>query len=137
MFLAGRHITERKAISGLIAHGLAGGLLVACAAYRQDAMTRFLTRPFSLFLGRISYSFYLLNVVALHVCWAAIDAWVRLPTRHPLGWGLASGIVSVLLTIPVAALSERFIERPGVAAGRTLTKFPGMVRRALFARVQS
>ena len=124
LFLAGRHVTERAAVSGLIAQGFAGGLLVACAAYRTDALAWFLARPVSLFLGRISYSFYLLNVVALYTCWTAIDAWVATPAHHPLGWGLASAIGSVLLTLPAAALSERFVERPGILAGRALTRPP-------------
>jgi peptidoglycan/LPS O-acetylase OafA/YrhL len=128
MFLVGRHITERAAVSGLIAQGFAGGLLVACVAYRNDALAAFLERPVSLFLGRISYSFYLLNVIALYTVWAVIEAWVPSPTHHPLGWGLVSAVASVLLTLPAASISERYIEQPGIAVGRWLTRSRGAAR---------
>ena len=121
LFLGFRHLTERAAISGLIAQVMAGGLLVACVAWHEDALAVFLRRPVSLFLGRISYSFYLLNVIALYACWAVIEAWIAAPARHAVLWGLLSAAVSVLLTIPAAVLSERFVEQPGIALGRVLT----------------
>jgi peptidoglycan/LPS O-acetylase OafA/YrhL len=133
LFLAGRHVTERAAISGLIAQGCAGGLLVACVAHRNDRLSAFLTRPVSRFLGRISYGFYLLNVVALYLCWAAIDSWVTAPAQHPVFWGLVSAVLSVPLTLPMAFLSERFIERPCITAGHALTRFQGTAQDRLLA----
>jgi peptidoglycan/LPS O-acetylase OafA/YrhL len=133
MFLVGRHITERAAVSGLIAQGFAGGLLVACVAYRNDALAAFLARPTALFLGRISYSFYLLNVVALYTVWAAIEAWIPFPSHHPVAWGLTSAVAAALLTVPAAYLSERFIEQPGIALGRTLTRLGGTSQVPLLA----
>lgn len=121
LFLAGRHVTSRAAISGLIAQVAAGGLLVACVAYRTDALSAVLVRRASLFFGRISYSFYLLNVIGLYVCWAVVGAWVTNPAGHALAWGLLTATGSVLLTMPAASLSERLVERPGIALGRVLT----------------
>ena len=109
-------------------------MLVACVAYRTDALTAFLARPVSLFLGRISYSFYLMNVIALYSCWAVIEAWVPAPARHPVLWGLLSAVVSVGLTIPVAALSERWIERPGVALGRSVERLLAAIAQPRAAR---
>lgn len=129
LFLVARHITARAAVSGLVAQVAAGALLVACVAYRRDALAAFLTRPVSLFLGRISYSFYLLNVIALYSCWAVVEAWVPAPSAHALAWGVLTGVVSVLLTIPAAALSERWVERPGIALGRMLTGWMRPQRR--------
>jgi peptidoglycan/LPS O-acetylase OafA/YrhL len=40
-----------------------------------------------------------------------------------------TGGVSVLLTIPAAALSERWVERPGIALGRALTGWMRPQRR--------
>ena len=129
LFLAGRHITARAAISGLIAQRFAGGVLIACVAYRDDMLAAFLRRPVSLFLGRISYSFYLLNVVALYTVWAVIEVGVPRPSHHPVFWGLVSAITSVLLTLPAAFLSERFVERPCVTAGRSLMRLRHLGRR--------
>jgi peptidoglycan/LPS O-acetylase OafA/YrhL len=130
LFLFFRHITARAAISGLIAQVMAGGLLVACVASHEDALAAFLRRPVSQFLGRISYSFYLLNVIALYSVWAVIEAWVATPARHAVAWGLLSAVVSVLLTIPAAASSERFIEQPGIALGRILARWRPLLARA-------
>jgi peptidoglycan/LPS O-acetylase OafA/YrhL len=131
LFLVFRHITARAAISGLIAQVMAGGLLVACVASHEDALAVFLRGPVSQFLGRISYSFYLLNVVALYSVWAVIEAWVASPARHAVAWGLLSAAVSALLTVPVAALSERFVERPGIVLGRILTRWRSPLGGAL------
>ena len=118
LFVAGRHVTERASISGLIAQALAGGLLLACLAYRDDRLAWMLTRPVCLLLGRISYSYYLLNVVALYVCWGVIDMAVPVPAEHALSWGFGSALVSVALTIPAAMLSATYIEQWAMAAFR-------------------
>ena len=122
MFLAARHVTSRAAISGLIAQGLAAALLVGCIAYRDDAVTRALSARAMVFLGRISYSFYLLNVIALYLMWAVIETWVAEPGYHAVLWGLLSATASVALTIPAAAISERLVERPGIRIGHLLLR---------------
>lgn len=134
VFLVGRHVTERAAISGLIAQALAGGLLVACIAYRQDTVSNFLSRATSLVLGRISYSFYLLNVIALYVCWAIIEARVPTCREHPVIWGLISAIGSVFLTIPAAIVSQRWVELPTISYGRRLEARCTGVRNWLFEK---
>lgn len=122
LFLAARHATSRAAISGLIAQGLAAALLVGCIAYRDDAVTRTLSARAMVFLGRISYSFYLLNVIALYMMWAMIETCVDEPGRHAVLWGLLSATASVALTLPAAAVSERLVERPCIWLGRMILR---------------
>ena len=68
------------------------------------------------FLGRISYSLYLLNVP---IIWIVM---LPLPQGHPLGRGLFLGLVVMTLSLPLAALAERFVERPGQNLGRDVLR---------------
>ena len=70
-----------------------------------------------MFLGRISYSFYLFNVLFLQMLTPELFRHAS-PGRHPLEFGLGLAAVVIVLTIPVAVLSERFLERPSIELGR-------------------
>lgn len=120
LFIFARHVTERGAISGLIAQGLLAGLLVACVATRTDALTRWLRTPLCQYLGRISYGFYLLNVPALYVVWAIIETQVADPGHHPIRWGLASALAATALTLPLASWCASAVERPFIGLGLRL-----------------
>lgn len=74
----------------------------------------------SRFLGRISYSLYLWNVPVFTIMLALVGA--KLATAHPLEVGLAVGAAATLVTIPLAHLSERWVEQPCIALGRALTR---------------
>jgi peptidoglycan/LPS O-acetylase OafA/YrhL len=97
-------------------------LLIGLIYYRKaGALGTFLARPASVFLGRMSYSFYLFNVLFLGI----IGSMIHGPSGlhfHPVVIGLVSGTVVSALTIPLAWLSERFIERPFILIGRRLTE---------------
>lgn len=88
--------------------GLQGWLTV----FRDNAVLRF--------LGRVSYSFYLLHPLTLTIFW-------QMP--QPLGAVLQAGcppwlavlamlLVSVMIALPLAALSYRFVEKPFIRLGR-------------------
>jgi peptidoglycan/LPS O-acetylase OafA/YrhL len=121
-FMFARHGVHRASISGLIAHSVLAGLVVFTASRASTGGAyRFLTSRPVQFLGRVSYSFYLLNVPLLCLIWEVISARVPDSSAHYLLWGLASGLVASIATLPLAALSERFVERPGVRlTGRLL-----------------
>lgn len=97
---------------GLTTERICAGLLVAMLYYgRGGALGAFLAQPVSSFLGKISYSFYLYNVLFLEI----ICDWLRrtpLGTTHPLTAGLAAAVVVVVCTIPVAWIASRWIEKP-------------------------
>jgi peptidoglycan/LPS O-acetylase OafA/YrhL len=115
-----RMFHERLAVVAIVAQTTAAGLLVAGLLHaRGSSLHRMLESPPLQFLGRISYSLYLLNPPVLFLVWAITDrfAW---PGRHPLEAGLVIGAASLVLTIPPAWASERWIERPSIRAAHAL-----------------
>jgi peptidoglycan/LPS O-acetylase OafA/YrhL len=97
-------------------------LLAWVKTSRGGPVDRFLEAPLSRFLGRISFSFYLWNVPFASLTQFAMLRW---RAEHPLAVGLAAGAATVLLTLPVAYLSERWLERGSIWVGRVLTPVPG------------
>jgi peptidoglycan/LPS O-acetylase OafA/YrhL len=75
------------------------------------------SRP-SQYLGRISYSLYLWNVPVSKALLAAIGP--DLARQHPLEIGVLLGLASFTLTIPLAHVSERWLEQPFIRLGRAL-----------------
>jgi peptidoglycan/LPS O-acetylase OafA/YrhL len=100
---------------------IAIGLLVTMLFYdRAGRFGSWLSASWSQFLGRISYSFYLYNfVVFVNLCaYVKSFTWVA---NHPIEAGLLASVVTVMATIPLAYLSMRYVEMPGIALGRQLT----------------
>lgn len=93
--------------------GATGLLMVAL----RDGVTRraLSTRP-CVFLGRISYSLYLVHLSLLLVCSRALVA----PMNVGQGLGLL-GVVLVL-SVMVAAVSYRLVELPAIRAGNALCR---------------
>jgi peptidoglycan/LPS O-acetylase OafA/YrhL len=97
---------------------ICGSLLVALIYYdRAGALGRALQLKPSLFLGRISYSFYLFNVAFVEVICASLRQYPVLVAR-PLEVGATAAVVVVLATLPVAWFSLIWIERPFIRLGR-------------------
>ena len=104
--------------------------LVGLIYYRKaGAFGEFLARPVSVFFGRISYSLYLFNVLFLEIFNVQMQAW-PIARSHPVEFGLLSGSAIIILTVPVAYLSTRFIEKPFIDLGRHLTKTRKVARPA-------
>lgn len=120
VFLFGRAFVDTRSASSIVAQAFLAGGLVAAVHYSSggEKVREFLRwSPINL-LGRISYSFYLLNVPVLFVIWSWTDGTNLY--EHPSRTGLLVGLVATLATIPLAAFAERFVERPGIAIGRRL-----------------
>ena len=104
---------------------MAAAGLIAVLAYGPPAsrLSRVLNLSLFRFYGRISYSFYLLHPLTLIVLWAIPGQVSRLlDAGIPAVFiSLSLTIVSVALITPLAWLSWRFIEIPGIAAGRRLS----------------
>jgi peptidoglycan/LPS O-acetylase OafA/YrhL len=90
--------------------GAVGFLVLAIGAPRAGAVLR--TQPMQ-YLGRISFSLYLVHAIVLlallHLFAGRVPVGVLLVALWPLAIGLAT-------------LGERYIERPSVVLGRRLTR---------------
>jgi peptidoglycan/LPS O-acetylase OafA/YrhL len=105
--------------------GMAGASfgLVSLLAWGTSPVTeRVMLHPWTRFLGRISYSFYLWHCLML-LAFARILLAV-LPTSLLVPWDqffkAATFAVTALASLAVGSLSYRWIERPFVALGRNL-----------------
>lgn len=108
---------------------IAIALLVTSIYYgRSGAIGEFLMLPISQFLGRISYSFYLYNYIALVYLGQILqnDTWFKL---RPIEAGLLASVFTVSLTVPAAYASMRWVELPAIRLGRLLTSWPGFTSR--------
>lgn len=76
------------------------------------------------FMGRISYSFYILHLPVLLLSWSAVARFFPELLNHHHNFLPACFLflLSVTMTIPLAALSEYFIERPFNGIGHELSK---------------
>ncbi|RAI45454.1 acyltransferase family protein [Rhodoplanes roseus] len=106
-----RHAIPSANLSTLLLQVSAGLLVCALWHDRAGRLGAVLSRPASVFLGRISYSLYLFNVPLLIAFGPLIAG------RDPVLIGVPTGIAVLGLTIPLAVLAERWIERPGIRAG--------------------
>jgi peptidoglycan/LPS O-acetylase OafA/YrhL len=98
-------------------------LLVTLLFYKKaGSLGRFFDRPISQYLGRISYSLYLFNIVYLILVEHWTQGWGA-AMGHPLEWGLLLAIPTVLAAIVTAHFAEIVLERPSIKWGRRLTRF--------------
>lgn len=100
----------------LITEAVASGIVVLLLYYRRAGIFgRFLERPSSIFLGRISFSLYLLNVPFL------LPFEMMAPVPYPILTGLGYAALICIVVVPLSSLSFEYVEKPGIAIGRTLT----------------
>ena len=93
-----------------VSYGLSLALFLAAALHGRIGL------PLLLWIGRISYSFYLLHGVAIHLIQHELE-------RHPTLQGYYAGYYSVLafaMSLAMAHASFRYIEQPGIRLGRRL-----------------
>jgi len=98
-------------------------------------LARFLSGPVSAYLGKISYSFYLWNVLFLNVVFALRAYFPASWPAHPVEAGVITAILIIAATIPVADVSSRFIEAPGNRVGHLLSGSLLRLTPAVFARL--
>jgi peptidoglycan/LPS O-acetylase OafA/YrhL len=103
----------------LFAQAAFGFALLSIAYHSRTALNALAESKVSQFLGRISYSLYLINAPVLFVLVRLVDHQPAL-TSHPLLTGSAIALAVLAVTIPLAWLNERYVERPGIRLGRRL-----------------
>jgi peptidoglycan/LPS O-acetylase OafA/YrhL len=110
---------------------LAGALLIAVLLHPW----RMLVNPCTIFLGRISYSVYLLHGFALHlVAQPLLEMLIKhhVLSGRPIQGDLLRVVFTLIVTIPAATLTWWLIEESGIRVGRRLiSRFePAPVRKA-------
>jgi peptidoglycan/LPS O-acetylase OafA/YrhL len=125
MFLAGLAgleiagtYNEFHTVGLVIPSGIAAALTMG-AVVSSRGMLRWTTTAPLRFLGRISYSLYLVHWPIFYVC--ALVAVVCRPILLTQIWGnLFVMVTSVIVATGIAALSYRFIEVPSIRAGKSV-----------------
>jgi peptidoglycan/LPS O-acetylase OafA/YrhL len=118
-FMLCRHVVPGQSISALVAQTLCCIILVGAVASSHGTVVNSIleSKPVH-FLGRVSFSLYLLNVVVLLCLWS-MPSLTTSPV-HAVETGLLVGVVALVITTPFAWASERWIERPGISLGKKL-----------------
>ena len=99
----------------------AGAVILISAIVASPGSFGFLNARPLRFLGRVSFSFYLLHLPVLFLLTAATMALPAL-RPHNLYGTVALAITSIAATAVAAALSYRFVEVPGIALGRRIAE---------------
>jgi peptidoglycan/LPS O-acetylase OafA/YrhL len=97
----------------------AGLLLLACSWLIAWWPQRLVVNRLTQFLGKVSYSLYLLHFLALHLVLWASRSWFETTVQGAPSFWLAFPFV-LLLGTALAWLGYRFVEVPGQALGRRL-----------------
>jgi len=121
LFVVVRAFAPNTAGSTVIAQSILAAALVGSCYYSDGNLVRWLARPSMQFLGRLSYSIYLFHVPALLVVWHFIPQTHDWYSRYTVETGLLVGCFAMALVLPVAWLTEQYIERPAIELGRRLT----------------
>lgn len=90
--------------------GAAGWVLLAMASAQAGRVLR--TRPLQ-FLGRVSYSLYLVHAIVILALVHLLYGKVRVVLILPAVWAIS---------VCLATLGEKYVERPGIALGRRLSR---------------
>ncbi|TPL33731.1 acyltransferase [Mesorhizobium sp. B2-4-8] len=120
-FLVGRLVVPLHSTTATISQVMLACCLVYSAYHAKAGLFYdVLNTPTLRFLGRVSFSLYLLNVPVMWVVGALIkDA--GFSETHPLEMGLVLGLATTLLTLPLARFSEKWFEQGGKKLGHILT----------------
>lgn len=101
-----------------------GAVCLIWASTMPNAKTlSLLDKGWAKFLGRISYSFYLLHFIVLYavanLMLHVVPSW--LIVRLPLPVMLVGGVVMLLIAVPLSMLSFTFVEKPFTLFGKRLS----------------
>lgn len=88
------------------------------------------SRP-SVYLGKISYSFYLNNVIFMYIFHAVFVAYFPVQ-EHPLEFGLLTTAISAVFTIVLSYITEKYVEQPSIKLGKVITSLFSLVEKKYF-----
>ncbi len=125
MFLISRSALPPSEFIVTLVEGISSAILIAAlVTFPQAKICAFLDGRACRFLGRVSYSVYLLHFMILYFCATLLMRWVpeKLWLLYPLPfWALLAGMV-FSLTLPLAAVSFWYVEAPCIEWGKKFLK---------------
>ena len=132
LVFAGRVILGHGSHAALITSAICCSFLVSGLLQgRRGRLHVLLEGRFAQAIGKVSFSLYLYNVPVLFILWGLWindSAWAK---GSPVGAGLVVGVISLLITWPLAWASERWIERPFASFGRRVAPAQAGVQAAV------
>jgi peptidoglycan/LPS O-acetylase OafA/YrhL len=110
--------SEFYAVGIVIPSAMSAALMIGAVAASRELLQWTTVAPLR-FLGRISYSLYLVHWPTFYVC--ALLAVACRPIVPTHDWGnLIVMVTSAIVAIGLAALSYRFVEAPSIKAGKSV-----------------
>ena len=125
-FVARPIVGKTSQWSALVECFAAAGMIAVLVFCENTDFARPLDAGFFRFYGKLSFSFYLLHPLTLSVLWNNPGTISGLQGRGVPTIVIAFGlfVVSAAAITPVAWLSRTFVELPGIALGRRLSRAP-------------
>ena len=112
--------SEFYAVGIVIPSAIAAALMIGSVAASRELLQWTTVAPLR-FLGRISYSLYLVHWPIFYVC--ALLAVICRPIVPTHIWGnLFVMVTSVIIAVALAGLSYRFVEAPSIRAGKSMAR---------------
>lgn len=114
--------------------GACGLIVYFVASQRFPTVQRFLTKPGVRFLGRISFSLYLLHLPVIYFVVKVMSQFGIASTNFErvLSFAVLATVVSAV-TIPLSALTYWTVERPASDIGRHFASLIGKTRMPVAA----
>jgi len=120
LLVFGSHVNAAWQTSSVILRIMAATMLVGIMRHsRSSGLDQFLTCKLSQFLGRISFSFYLLAAVVMYAVFTLTPS---LPAHYAVLAGIPYGLLIAAITTPMAALTYMMIEAPAMRFSRQCAK---------------
>lgn len=116
-------ISHSLSFSSLLIQLFFASIVLSGIYYRQfTPLLKMLESRPSVYLGKISYSFYLNNVIFLYI-FQPIFA-VYFPTKdHPLEFGLLTAAICAVFGIVLSHITQKYVEQPSIKFGKVITNF--------------
>lgn len=107
-------------------------ILLGMIYYRSfNRLVDLLEGRFPVYLGKISYSFYLNNVIFLYIFHPIVRNYF--PTAsYPLEFGILTTILCLLPTLVLSHITEKYVEQPSIQFGKSITAWCSLVERKFF-----
>lgn len=90
--------------------------------HQSGILHKIFTTKFAVYFGKISYSLYLYNVISLFII-CQLSRFYIFPFKHFILSGLVTGVLAIIITIPLAHFSEKYIEQTFIKFNRNFLKF--------------